>query len=167
MHPFEYEKPTNTGRIIQDCLPKTKIILWERTNPAEDLLDIVQESKNHVFLVFPKEYKTDNNIIVNSTQLPISDPHFILLDGTWKQARKIFRKSPYLHHLPIISFNSEQKSIYHLRNPTKNHHLCTIEVAVILLRLNLETEQSEQLNDYFRKFVNQYMSYRTGKYFSA
>ena len=162
MHPFEYGKPTNTGRIIQDCIPQTKIIFWERTTPDFDLLSMIQDQQD-VFLMFPEEYKTDHNSIAQSIQLSVANPHFILLDGTWKQARKIFRKSPYLHRLPMISIKSNQKSIYMLRRPSQNHHLCTIEVAITLLDLNGEIEQSRQMNSYFKKFINRHMNHRTGE----
>ncbi len=39
-------------------------------------------------------------------------PLFILLDGTWSEARKMFRKSPYLEHLPVLSLAPEQLSRY-------------------------------------------------------
>ena len=162
MHPFEFEKPTNTGKIIQDCVPQTKIIFWERTTPDLELLNMFQGQQN-IFLVFPEEYKTDNNSVIPATQLGVENPHFILLDGTWKQARKIFRKSPYLHHLPIISFKTDQKSIYLLRRPSQVHHLCTIEVAIALLDSNREQESSRQMNNYFKKFVNHHMHHRTGE----
>ncbi|MBT4286076.1 MAG: DTW domain-containing protein [Deltaproteobacteria bacterium] len=164
MHPFEYDKPTNTGRIIQDCIHQSKIIFWERTLPSHRLLNLIKDNQQ-VFLVFPEEYKTNTNSPVHSRPLATENPNFILLDGTWKQARKIFRKSPYLHHLPILSLNSEQKSIYKLRRPSQDHHFCTVEVAIALLQQNQEIEQSLKLNLYFKKFVSQHMIHRNGKRF--
>lgn len=161
MHPFEYDKPTNTGRILKECLSDTKIIFWERTAPSKALIDAI--NSNNTYLVFPEEYKTLNNTVVETLDLSATNPHFILLDGTWKQARKIFRQSPYLHKLPVLSMQFDQKSIYQLRRPSSSHHLCTIEVAIALLRLNNDITQSEQINQYFRRFVNQYMFFRNGK----
>ncbi|MDI8992988.1 DTW domain-containing protein, partial [Salmonella enterica subsp. enterica serovar Anatum] len=36
-------------------------------------------------------------------------PLFIMLDGTWPEARKMFRKSPYLDHLPVISMDEAEQ----------------------------------------------------------
>ena len=31
-----------------------------------------------------------------------------MLDGSWREAKKMFRKSPYLDKLPLVSFNPKQ-----------------------------------------------------------
>ena len=42
------------------------------------------------------------------SQLPAGGkpPLFIMLDGTWAEARKMFRKSPYLNQFPVFSSTS-------------------------------------------------------------
>lgn len=35
-------------------------------------------------------------------------PVFIILDGTWRQARRMFRKSPYLDALPVLPLRTER-----------------------------------------------------------
>jgi DTW domain-containing protein YfiP len=37
-------------------------------------------------------------------------PLFILLDGTWAEARKMFGRSPYLDGLPVLSLQPNQIS---------------------------------------------------------
>ena len=54
-------------------------------------------------LVFPGEYVAPERV-VTEVQVPSGKrPLFVLLDATWPQARKMFRKSPYLNHLPVLS----------------------------------------------------------------
>ena len=47
-------------------------------------------------------------------------PLFILLDGTWADARKAFRKSPFLDRFPVLSLAPERLSRYRLRAPGTN-----------------------------------------------
>ncbi len=58
-----------------------------------------------------------------------------MLDGTWTEARKMFRKSPYLDALPIISVDLSRISAYHLREAHADGQYCTAEVAITLLDL--------------------------------
>jgi DTW domain-containing protein YfiP len=56
---------------------------------------------------------------VQATDLhPVEDakrPLFVLLDRTWSEARKMFRKSPCLDALAVLDLSTAQKSIYQQR----------------------------------------------------
>ncbi len=56
-----------------------------------------------------------------------------MLDGTWPEARKMFRKSPYLDNLPVISVDLSRLSAYRLREAQAEGQYCTAEVAIALL----------------------------------
>jgi DTW domain-containing protein YfiP len=84
-------------------------------------------------------------------------PLFILLDATWTEARKIFRKSPYLDGLPILSLLPEKLSRYRLRRSTRSEHLCTAEVASLCLDLAGDTQASAALDAYFDVFSQHYL----------
>ena len=56
-----------------------------------------------------------------------------LLDG-----RKMFRKSPYLEQLRVLSLQSKQLYRYKLRRSTRDDHFCTVEVAVLCLEFTGE-----------------------------
>ena len=62
-------------------------------------------------------------------------PLFVLLDATWSEARKMFRKSPYLDRFPVLSLRPEQVSRYVLRRSRRDDHFCTSEVAALCLEL--------------------------------
>ncbi|STS92578.1 DTW domain protein [Klebsiella variicola] len=53
-------------------------------------------------VVFPASYAGPERQILSAPPSG-KPPLFIMLDGTWTEARKMFRKSPYLDALPIIS----------------------------------------------------------------
>jgi hypothetical protein len=62
-------------------------------------------------------------------------PLFVLLDATWPEARKMFRKSPMLDAYPVLSFTPEQASRYRLRRSKRTDLWCTSEVAAMCLSL--------------------------------
>lgn len=88
-----------------------------------------------------------------STQRPL----FVLLDATWPEARKMFRKSPYLDKLPVLSLQSEQLSSYKLRRSQRDEHFCTSEVAALCLALAGEVHAAETLAAYLDVFTDHYL----------
>jgi DTW domain-containing protein YfiP len=84
-------------------------------------------------------------------------PLFVLLDGTWAEARKMFRKSPYLDHLPVLSLQPEQISNYRLRRSNRDDHFCTSEVAALCLELAGEPQAALALEAYLEVFSTHYL----------
>lgn len=88
-------------------------------------------------------------------------PLFIMLDGTWPEARKMFRKSPYLDHLPVISVDLSRLSAYRLREIHAEGQYCTAEVAIALLDLAGDTEAATSLGEHFTRFKTRYLAGKT------
>ncbi|NCN70303.1 MAG: DTW domain-containing protein, partial [Betaproteobacteria bacterium] len=84
-------------------------------------------------------------------------PLFVLLDATWSEACKMFRKSPYLNHLPVLSLHPEQASSYRLRRSSRSDHFCTSEVGALCLALAGEPHAAQVLNAYLDVFTNHYL----------
>ncbi len=102
MFDTEPMKPSNTGRLIADILPDTEAFQWSRTEPPQALLDLVAHPDYQPMVVFPASYAGPERQVLSAPPSG-KPPLFIMLDGTWTEARKMFRKSPYLDALPIIS----------------------------------------------------------------
>jgi tRNA-uridine aminocarboxypropyltransferase len=85
--------------------------------------------------------------------LPDSVPAFVLLDGTWTQARKMLHRSPYLQGIPRMAIQPKTPSIYRLRCQRCPQHLSTVEVAIALLEQLGEMAASRVLHAYFRVFT--------------
>ncbi|MBU2711775.1 tRNA-uridine aminocarboxypropyltransferase [Zooshikella harenae] len=158
MHPYERYKPTNTGQLLVDTLPNVAMYDWYRTMPNDDLLSRIHSEQYTPILVFPDDMLMGNPVMT-ATRLPeITNPAFVLLDGTWQQARKIYRKSDYLHQLPVVSINAQQLSRYQLRRSQNQGNLATAEVVIHLLAAMGETQSAQLLADYFQVFNYCYIS---------
>ena len=116
MADIEPLKPSNTGWLIADVVPDTFAFGWARTEVDPALLALLADPQWQPYVVFAGEFVEPERVVHAVQHLPAGQrPLFILLDATWPEARKMFRKSPYLNHLPVLSLNPEQVSRYQLR----------------------------------------------------
>ena len=173
MAEFEPLKPSNTGWLVADVLPATTAFGWSRTAVDPALLDLLADPLWQPYVVFPAEFAAPARVV--TTLLPGKieacgadagnagtdrRPLFVLLDGTWSEARKIFRKSPYLDHLPVLSLQSALPSSYRLRRSSHPHHFCTSEVAALCLSLAGDLLAAQTLDAYLAVFSNRYLQAR-------
>jgi DTW domain-containing protein YfiP len=162
MAEFEPLKPSNTGWLIADVVPETYAFGWSRMDVDPALLALLADPRWQPYVVFPGEFAEPGRV---ATELlpdacdaaPGRRPLFILLDGTWSEARKIFRKSPYLEGYPVLSLRPAQLSRYKLRRSTREHHFCTSEVASLCLALAGDLHAAQMLEAYLDVFSDRYL----------
>lgn len=157
----EFYRPSNTARLLRLVNPEsTEIFLWQRNRKPEKLVKYIDDGKYEVYLLFlaEDEESKSRKVIYKDTGKP---PAFILIDGTWKEARKIYRMSDYLKKLPIISLKPNHKSNYDLRRGGKGN-LCTIEAAIEALKLNGEIENSRIVEKFYNLFLRKYKASASG-----
>ncbi|MCY1414347.1 DTW domain protein [compost metagenome] len=157
MYYSEPMKPSNTGWLIADLVPDTWAFGWSRTEVDEALLALLEDPQWQPYLVFPGEYAEPARVLDRVERPEGKRPLFILLDATWTEARKMFRKSPYLDRFPVLSLTPEQISRYRLRRSTREEHLCTAEVAALCLDLAGDAQAGSALNAYLDVFTERYI----------
>ncbi len=173
MADIEPLKPSNTGWLIADVIADTFAFGWARTEVDPALLSLLADPQWQPYVVFPGEFVEPARVVtqlmpsgngdsLNSSAwgAPRKRPLFVLLDATWPEARKMFRKSPYLDQLPVLSLQREQISRYRLRRSTRDDHFCTSEVAALCLELAGETHAAQTLEAYLDVFTNHYLNAR-------
>lgn len=163
MAEFEPLKPSNTGWLVADVLPQTRAFAWSRVAVDPALPALLADPQWQPYVVFPGEFVAAPERVVSELAPPLRDgrrPLFVLLDGTWSEARKIFRKSPYLDRLPVLSLRPEQLSRYRLRRSSHEHHFCTSEVAALCLALAGDLHVAQTLEAYLDVFSARYLSAR-------
>jgi DTW domain-containing protein YfiP len=161
MAEFEPLKPSNTGWLVADVVPDTCAFAWSRTHVDPALLALLEDPRWQPVVVFPGEFARPERVVA---ELPPDEsgrrPLFILLDGTWSEARKAFRKSPYLDRFPVLSLNPEQLSRYRLRRSWHEHHFCTAEVAALCLALAGDDRAAQTLEATLDVFSDRYLRAR-------
>jgi DTW domain-containing protein YfiP len=163
MADIEPLKPTNTGWLIADDVPDTFAFGWARTEVDPALLALLADPRWQPMVVFPGEYAAPGRRVVEElapVQAVSARPLFIVLDATWNEARKMFRKSPYLERLPVLSLRPEQVSSYILRRSRRDDHFCTSEVAALCLDLAGDTRAARVLEATLAVFTHHYVQAR-------
>jgi len=187
LHRDEIFKPTNTGRLIADLFPKqSHAFCWDRTQPDSALLALLQDPKRRCFIIFPSDdnpprNNQPRNNAPRESILPTIDKPFqavdderkvtlILLDGTWKQARKMYRQSQWLAGVPLLDLKhilaSEALSHignYRVRKAVHDGQLATCEAAAAALKGCGQDRACEQLLDYFSVFNEHYIALRMNR----
>lgn len=152
----EFYRPSNTARLLKLInSDSTEIFLWERTKKPEKLIEYIKDNRYSTFLLFPAEDEESKKRKIEYLDTD-KIPAFIIIDGTWKEARKIFRKSDYLKELPIISLELNYRSEFNIRKGNAEGNLCTVETAIEVLRLNGETENSLAVKDLYKLFLRSF-----------
>jgi DTW domain-containing protein YfiP len=164
MYDTEVLKPSNTGRLIADVIPDTFAFLWSRTEENTALLNVLNDQQWQPFIVFPEQYVEPERDVFKEN-LPLKKgkrPLFIMLDGSWREAKKMFRKSPYLNQFPVVAFDPEKindeqmTSRYQIRNANVDNQFATAEVAARMLALVDEHINANLLDLWFDVFSFQY-----------
>ena len=157
MYHNESFKPSNTGRLIAEIVPDNYAFRWDRTSPDPALLALLSNEQYQPFVIFPAEDVETDRVVTQVEPVAGKTPLFIFLDGTWREAKKMIRKSPYLDNLPVLSITAQKLSDYRLRVAPHAHQLGTAEVAIMVLALANEVDASSKLEQHFIKFRDAYL----------
>ncbi|AOS78576.1 MULTISPECIES: tRNA-uridine aminocarboxypropyltransferase [Hydrogenophaga] len=157
-------KPSNTGWLIADVVADTWAFGWSRTVIDPALIALLNDPQWQPCVVFPGEFVDPARVIAAPPQpepatasAPARRPLFVLLDGTWSEARKMFNKSRYLDPFPVLSLHPDHPSSYRLRRAARDDHFCTAEVAALCLALAGEPRAAEALSSWLGVFTEHYL----------
>lgn len=159
----ESYKPSNTGRLIADIIPDHYAFRWQRTEVEPELLALLANPAYQGIIVFPQDNLPAERFITSVPRELGKKPLFIFLDGTWREAKRMIRKSPYLDNLPIISITPDKLSEYKLRVAAFDNHLGTAEVAILVLELAGEHDAATKLEKHFIDFREAYLAGKRNK----
>lgn len=163
MYQGECFKPSNTGRIIADVVKNNHAFLWERTYYDPQLRGLLNDPQYAPIVVFPQQYAAQSRWINTQTELNTitqgKKPLFVMLDGTWREAKKMF-KSAYLAKLPVLGIQPLTGSTYQLREAAHLHQLCTAEVAIEVLKKVDDHSAALALDEYFTLFRQAYIVHK-------
>lgn len=164
----EVLKPSNTGRLIADVIKDTYTFQWNRTEPEKELVALLRSTCYQPIIVFPEEYVLDSKRVLEHPDLVAltAKPDgkrllLVFIDSSWRESRKIFRKSPYLDSLPVVSIKPEILSQYVMRKSDNENHLSTAEVANIVLEMVGEEKAAHNLRLWFELFRESYLLTKT------
>ncbi|WP_040262099.1 tRNA-uridine aminocarboxypropyltransferase [Pseudomonas massiliensis] len=131
-HPSEADHALNTARLAHLGLPNSQLAVTEQVAPA-----LWEAYPGQACVLFPGE---GSQLLPAGAEQPMQ---LIVLDGTWRKARKLLHLNPALAALPRVSLAPVGPSRYRLRKAPGPDALSTVEAIVQALE-TLEPESSYQ-----------------------
>ncbi len=118
-HPRERFHPLGTARIVQQSLHRVELHVLHDMKLAPGVL-LPDDA-----LLFPAPGARDLALV----PLPERPRRLVVLDGTWHQARQIYKSLPELHALPRFVLSPEQPTRYRIRRPPGPKFVSTLEAV--------------------------------------
>lgn len=127
-HPGERDHPFNTARLANLSLERSTLLTaWDGVLERPDLPE-------GTAVLYPAPGAP---VLGEEAEPP---RHLVVLDGTWPQAKSLYRLNPWLAELPAVALAPTRPSTYRIRREPAEHCLSTIEaVASALLSIEPET----------------------------
>jgi DTW domain-containing protein YfiP len=143
-HEREHVKKNNTGQLALECIGHVvERIIWQRRSAHPALVDAIETEQ--AALLYPTEFGA-KAVDINTVE------HFIIVDGTWQEARKIYNKSPYLKKAQRLQLTGSKPSGFILRRNQIAGGLCTAECIIELLMIKQHYSEAEVLKSAFHLF---------------
>jgi DTW domain-containing protein YfiP len=120
-HEREGWKSTGTARIAQLAMPNLRIVEYgEDAEPAKSALPAEVVGAH---LLFPGDDAVTLSPAASSDEIR----RLIVIDGTWRQTRKMFSKLPALHGVPKVQLSGGAAKVLRLRESKFEEGRSTLE----------------------------------------
>jgi DTW domain-containing protein YfiP len=125
-HPDEQKHPLATVPILKACLDNLEVVVGEQFDPT----DLSHVDLSTAGLLFPSDnaQEWDMGKSVSSGEFKLQT--LIVIDGTWRKAKKIHFEHSWLQELPHILLKSFGPSQYRIRSTKVEGGLSTLETVV-------------------------------------
>ncbi|MGL1934727.1 MAG: DTW domain-containing protein [Fibrobacterales bacterium] len=158
-HPNERYMPINTARFTHLALTNSVMFHGVCFNEHESFLSDFKKipiEKNG--LLFPSPHAVD------LSEAPEDLQNLYVVDGTWREAKKMIYNSSVLNDIPHYSINPKSESNYRIRKEPKKNFISTVEAVVMSLRtLEKSSEAYEELLVVFDRMVENQLNFINSK----
>ena len=129
-HERESWKSTGTARIAALAMPKLRLLEFtENSEPAKS--ELPREVTEGTHLLFPSDEAAPWDGAVRTR--PVKK--LIVLDGTWRQVRRMYAKLPALHAVPKLALPEQAARVLRLRESKFEAGRSTLEAIAEAIAL--------------------------------
>ncbi len=148
-HRLEGTRTSNTGRLAHLALPNSQLIDYGGGEP----FDGEQLAESGTWLLY-----------MDGSPAPQSDPpkRLVILDGTWRQARRMFTRIPQLWRMPRLTLPAPVSPVARLRQPTHAEGMSTLEAIAGAVGMLEGAENGQKLLALHAEAVRRGLSLRFG-----
>jgi DTW domain-containing protein YfiP len=146
-HHWEAWKSTGTARLAELALSNLRIIDMKAEQPEPVRAEL--SALEGAWLLYPGHE--------GGARLQTPPRTLVVLDGTWRQTRKMLRRLPELSRLPLFSLEEDPRTLERdrLRQPPRPGARSTLESIADALRVLDSPERGQRLLDLHARFVEQ------------
>lgn len=127
-HPRESVVPINTARLAELMLPNSERHVGVELDATPRVRELLTDPARPAVLLYPGPGAED--IVARPPAGPVT---LVVIDGTWWQAQKLFKKNPALAQLPRYALEPPGPSRYRIRREPAAHCVSTIEAITLAL----------------------------------
>jgi len=149
-HPDEARHAKGSAIIAELGLRQYQCWVGENFTQHEKLNALIKNRADEIRVLYPAEQALELGAVNNS---PVE--YLIIIDATWRKARRIWECNTHLHGLMCVALSAEKTSNYRIRKVPQVGYLSTVESIVEGLRQIEGRPQAYQpLLDLFDEMVD-------------
>jgi DTW domain-containing protein YfiP len=141
-HQYEAWRASGTARIAELALPQCRVV---QANSSMRQADGALGNLDDAWLLFPGGSFLE--------QLGPPPPRLVVLDGTWREVRRMQRRLPALWDLPRFSLPAKTSAPLRLRHSPGGEHRSTLEAIADALSCFEGSEVAAPLMELHTRFV--------------
>jgi DTW domain-containing protein YfiP len=159
-HPREARNSLGTARMAHLALDGSTLLVGVDFMKCPEFPLLLESERERSVVVFPSEGAGDARELAHRE----ATPTIWLIDGTWWQAKKIWRSNPALRQMPAYRIDPRQPSQYGFRSEPEPHCISTIEAVAELLEILDGGQQGtyESFLSPFRALVQRQLTHAQG-----
>jgi DTW domain-containing protein YfiP len=155
-HPRESEVPIGTARIAELMLPNSERHVGVELADTPRVRELLSDPDRPAVLLYPGAGAED--IVARPPPGPVT---LVVIDGTWWQAQKLFKKNPALAGLPRYALAPASPSRYRIRREPEAHCVSTIEAIALALGALEQNDDARALLKPFDAMVEHQLRFAT------
>ncbi len=126
-HPSEQKQALATVPILQQCIQPLDVWVGEDFQDHPQRLELLEQAEC-CRVLFPSETSEKWSMQQGRTSMqPVK--YLIVIDGTWRKAKRIWHMNPWLHELPCAQLTDLGPSQYQIRSSTIEGGVSTLEAV--------------------------------------
>ena len=153
-HPSEQKQALATVPLLQLCLSPLQVLVAEDFCD-NDLVQALLKNKQNCRVLFPGENSQNWEFGLGMAELNSEEiDTLIVLDGTWRKAKKMWHLNPWLHDFPCVSLTNAPQSQYQIRSSSVAGGVSTLEAIALACNYVSGNNDFNELYKPFNAMIN-------------
>lgn len=149
-HPGEAGHAKGTVPLLSRCLTNSCLVIAETL--SREAFELATASRaEQLHLLFP----AGDTGTGSAAEPETPTQHLLVLDGTWRKARKLLYLNPWLNELPRLELQNPSPGRYHIRKAENPRQLSTLEAVCAAIA---QTENSSENTRPILKAFDSYLA---------